>query len=270
VRLSGWTREPLVHFLVAGFALFVLLTLGSTGQVDPASRVISVDRTQQAELALQFERMMGRAPTDAELVAAIDRFVRDEVLYREALRLGLDQGDGVVRRRLVTKMDLSASAAAEAAEPDAAVLRAFYETNRARYADAGAVSFDQLYFTQEQAARAALPQLAGAGDWQGAGDPISLPHSFDQISQREVQARLGEVFAAGLSGLQPDKAWQGPLRSGFGWHLVRLRSRGSGAPPAFEDIRAQVENDWRSAEIAARKQRAFAVLREAYRVEIAQ
>jgi len=270
VRLSGWTREPLVHFLVAGFALFALLTWSSSGEVDPASRVISVDRAQQAELALQFQRMMGRAPTDAELATAIDRFVRDEVLYREALRLGLDQGDAVVRRRLVTKMDLSASTAAEAADPDEALLRAFYETHRTRYADAGAASFDQLYFASESAARAALPGLSVTGDWQRAGDPISLPQSLEQVSQQEVQTRLGEVFAAGLSKLQPGTAWQGPLRSGFGWHLVRLRARGSGAAPAFETIRKQVENDWRSAEIAARKERAFTVLREAYRVEIAQ
>lgn len=268
MKLPDWTREPLVHFLVAGFVLFVALTWGGSGNVDPASRVINVDREQQAQLALQFERTMGRAPTDAELDAAIDQFVRDEVLYREASRLGLDQGDAVVRRRLVTKMDLSASAAAEAAQPDEATLRAFYKNNRARYAEPGRVSFDQVYFAREDAARAALPGLGT--DWKGKGEAISLPPSFDDLAQPEVSARLGEVFVAALTDLKPGEAWQGPLRSGFGWHLVRLRARGSGDPPKFEDIRQQVENDWRSAEIAGRKERAFEVLREAYRVDIAR
>lgn len=137
MTLPAWTREPLVHFLVAGFVLFVALTWSSGGAVDPASRVIDVDRETQAQLSLQFERTMGRAPTDAELDGAIERYVRDEVLYREAIRLGLDQGDAVVRRRLVSKMDLSASAAAEAAEPTDEALRTFYNANRDRYADNG-------------------------------------------------------------------------------------------------------------------------------------
>jgi len=262
VTLPNWTREPLVHFLAAGFVLFVALTWSGGGNVDPASRMIAVDREAQAQLALQFERTMGRAPTDAELDAAIEQYVRDEVLYREALRLGLDQGDAVVRRRLVTKMDLSASAAAEVAEPDEATLRSYYDQNAKRYAEPGAVSFDQLYFSSESAARAAMATGATKGE------AISLPPSLDNLSPREVQTRLGEVFAGALADLKPGKQWQGPVRSGFGWHLVRLRARGAGTPPAFEDIRQQVENDWRSAEIAERKERAFAVLRDAYRVEV--
>lgn len=270
MRFPDWTREPLVHFLAAGFVVFVALTWSSGGNVDPASRAISVDRQVQAQLALQFERTMGRAPTDAELDKAIERFVRDEVLYREALRLGLDQGDGVVRRRLVTKMDLSASAAAEGAQPDEEALRAFYNANRQRYAEAGVVSFDQLYFSSEGAARAARAGLATDSAWQGKGEAISLPSSLEAVGAQEVQTRLGEDFAAALTRLKPGKTWQGPIRSGFGWHLVRLRARGSGDPPPFGEIRQQVENDWRSAEIAARKDRAYEVLRDAYRVEIAR
>ncbi|MET4131801.1 hypothetical protein ABIE62_000917 [Porphyrobacter sp. MBR-155] len=262
MRLSGWTREPLVHFLVAGFALFALLTWSSSGEVDPASRVISVDRAQQAELALQFQRMMGRAPTDAELATAIDRFVRDEVLYREALRLGLGQGDAVVRRRLVTKMDLSASAAAEAADPDEAVLRAFYKKNADRYDGEEKVSFVQAWFETEAEAKAAL-----GGNVRGGS--ISLPGVVGGKPMRDVEIQFGAEFARGLTTLKPGEDWQGPIRSGFGWHLVRLRNRYSDMVD-FESVRARVENDWRSAEIAARKERAFTVLREAYRVEIAQ
>lgn len=268
MTLPAWTREPLVHFLVAGFVLFVALTWSSGSAVDPASRAITVDRATQAQLALQFERTMGRAPTDAELDSAIARYVRDEVLYREALRLGLDQGDAVVRRRLVTKMDQSASAAAEAAEPDEAVLRAFYDDNRGRYAGDGAVSFDQLYFAGEGAARAALRRAGQSSDWESLGEAISLPQTLDNISQQEVQTRLGVAFAEALTELKPGEQWHGPIRSGFGWHIVRLRGREAGDEPAFEDMRERVANDWRSAEIATRKERAFEVLREAYRVEI--
>ncbi|MEM6475506.1 MAG: peptidylprolyl isomerase [Pseudomonadota bacterium] len=270
MRFPDWTREPLVHFLLAGFVLFVALTWASGGNVDPASRIITVDADRKVQVALQFERTMGRAPTDAELDAAIERFVRDEVLYREALRLGLDQGDAVVRRRLVTKMDLSASAAAEAAEPDEAALRSFFDANTARYAATSAVSFDQVFFADESAARAALAGLDTRSDWKQAGESISLPASVDGLARQELVTRFGAQFAGDLEGLKAGEAWQGPLRSGFGWHLVRLRERGGGEAKAFEDVREQVANDWRAAEIAARKERAFEVLREGYRVEIAE
>ncbi len=265
----AWTREPIVHFLIAGFVLFVALTWNSSG-IDPSSRVIAIGGEEKAQIALQFERTMGRAPTDAELDAAIERFVREEVLYREALRLGLDQDDTVVRRRLVTKMDLSASAAAEAAEPDDATLKAFYDANKARFAAAGKVSFDQLYFASEDEAKAALPTLSAQEDWQGAGQQISLPASLKAASQREVTTRFGEGFAQALSTLKTGGEWQGPVQSGFGWHLVRLREREAGDTPAFEQVRKRVENDWRSEQITARKTRAYEILREEYRVEIAQ
>ena len=266
MTLPAWTREPLVHFLVAGFVLFVALTWSSGGSVDPASRVIDIDRGTQAQLSLQFERTMGRAPTDAEMDGAIERYVRDEVLYREAIRLGLDQGDAVVRRRLVSKMDLSASAAAEAAEPTAEALQEFYSTNRDRYADTGSVSFDQLYFGSEEAAQAA----ARLADPEGASEAISLPAALENVSQQEVQTRLGEAFTAALSEMKVGEQWQGPIRSGFGWHLVRLRARGAGDAPPLEDIRERVADDWRSAEITKRKEASFQVLRDAYRVEIAK
>ncbi|MFU7527442.1 peptidyl-prolyl cis-trans isomerase [Qipengyuania sp. ASV99] len=266
MTLPGWTREPLVHFLGLGAIVYFALTWGGT-PVDPASRVISVDAEQQAQLALGFEQVMGRAPTDAELDARIDRYVRDEVLYREALRLGLDQDDAVVRQRMVAKMDLSASAAAEIAQAGEAALRTYFEANREKYTGAALVSFDQVYFADEARARAALGEAGTRA--APSGEPISLPPSVDGSSMRDVQNRLGEQFARALAELAPSERWQGPVPSGFGWHLVRLRDRRS-AEPEFEAIRSRVENDWRSAQIADRKQRAFDVLRSAYRVEIDQ
>ena len=258
--MPGWTREPLVHFLALGALIYFGLTW-SGDPVDPASRSIEVSKGDQAQLSLAFERVMGRAPTDAELDARIEQFVRDEVLYREALRLGLDQGDAVVRQRMVAKMDMSASAAAEAAEPDDATLRAFYEENSDRYAGQTLVSFDQVYFAKQADAQNNLNSA------NVSGEPISLPAAVDAASLTDVQNQFGEVFARAFETLEPGQQWQGPVPSGFGWHLVRLRAR-SAEPATFEAVRDRVANDWRSAEIAARKDKAFEVLRSAYRVEI--
>lgn len=260
MTLPTWAREPLVHFLALGAVLYIALTWNAE-PADPASRSIDVSLEDQAELSLAFERLMGRAPTDAELDARIAQFVRDEVLYREALRLGLDQGDAVVRQRMVSKMDMSASAAAETAEPSGAQLQAYYDENAQNYAGEALVTFDQAYFAAENGARAALTAPSVAGE------AISLPSEVEAETLRAIQTRFGQEFAAAIGTLEPSEEWQGPVRSGFGWHLVRLTDRSAQAA-SFEEVRSRVENDWRSAEIAARKAAAFEVLKSAYRIEV--
>ena len=266
MNLFAWTREPLVHFVALGFVLYVALTWGGSPP-DPASRVINVGAAEKEKIAESWTLTMGRSPTDAELDVAVTSFVREEVLYREALRLGLDESDAIVRRRLVSKMDLSASLAAETAEPTDAALRAFLDANADRYTDREAinakVSFEQAFFASEAQARAAL--AAGGG----TGQPTSLPPSLSDTAMRDVEARFGKQFASELSALEPGENWQGPLASGFGWHTVRLTARDA-QPPDFESLRTTLANDWRTEQIAARKQRAYDVLASAYRINISE
>lgn len=262
-----WTREPLVHFLLAGALIYALFAWRGE-EADPASRSITIDRAQQAQLTLVFERTMGRAPTDAELDAQIERFVRDEVLYREALRLGLDQSDAVVRRRMAQKMDMLASARAEAAQPSEAELRGWYRQHGAKFADGARYSFDQLWFDSEQAANAARARLSGGAAWQEQGQSISLPASVEAMPRDEVTNRFGIQFAQGLERLEPGERWHGPMPSGLGWHLVRLERHEAGAIPPFKEVRAAVENDWRTATMAARKNAAYRLLRNAYSVKV--
>ncbi len=267
MTLPGWTREPLVHFLVAGALVFAFFSMRG-GEVDPASRMIDVDRETQAQIALGFERLMNRAPTDAELDAQIDRYVREEVLYREALRLGLDSDDAIVRRRMAQKMDMLASSQAETAQPSDNVLEAWYSQHPERFSGEATYSLDQIWFSSEAAAKAAMPKLKQAQDWQGLGERISLPNSLDAEPRREVLDLFGQKFVDALGGLEPGAEWQGPVASGMGWHLVRLKALDRGNVPPFGDVREDVENDWRSATIADRREQAYQVLREAYKVEI--
>lgn len=264
MNLPNWTREPLVHFTVLGAALYVVLTWGGT-PLDPASRVISVGTAEKEKIAESWSLTMGRAPTDAELDNAIDAFVREEVLYREALRLGFDESDAIVRRRLVSKMDLSASLAAETAEPSEQVLREFFEANPQAYANEAAtnatVSFEQALFSNENNALNALE----ADSFNS--EPTSLPSSVSSTKLRDVEAQFGSDFARGLSGLELGEAWQGPVRSGFGWHLVKVTER-QVPEPDFEALRTAIANDWRAAEIKARKERAYETLASAYRIDI--
>ena len=182
--------------------------------------------------------------------------------YREALRLGLDEGDPVVKRRLATKMDELASAQAELAQPSEGELRAWYRDNAADYSRGGLFDFEQAYFPTRDAA------LAARGDGRPRGEPISLPRNVSGMSEREVGQTFGSEFAEGLSRLEASPEWQGPLQSGYGWHLLRVSNRENGNVPAFEEVRERVERDWRSHTIAARREAAFEVLREAYSVEV--
>lgn len=262
----AWTREPLVHFLAAGALIFGLFSLGGE-EVDPESRKIAIDAEQLAQLALQFERTMSRPPTDAELDRQVERFIREEVLYREALRLGLDRGDAVVRRRMAQKMDMLASARVEAARPDEATLRQWYQDNRARFARDARYDFDQLWFEDKAAAGDALARLESGADWRQLGGAISLPRSVSQMARGEVANRFGRQFAERLDALEPG-GWQGPVASGMGWHIVRLSSRELERVPPFEEVTDEVEDDWRISTIAARREEAYQVLREAYDVTV--
>ncbi|MEM1144789.1 MAG: peptidylprolyl isomerase [Pseudomonadota bacterium] len=263
MNITSWAREPLFHFVALGAVLYVALTWGGTPP-DPLSRVIKVGGSEKEKIAESWTLTMGRAPTDAELDRAIDAYVREEILYREALRLGLDEGDTVVRRRLVSKMDLSASLAAETMEPTEEILRTYWEANAGRYADRSdanpRVSFEQILFSSEVAALDALTNGITKGE------ATSLPSSVSENPMREVQGRFGQQFADEISALDPTDEWRGPVASGFGWHLVRLTARSTQAPD-FESLRSVLANDWRTEQIDARKKRAYEVLAGAYRID---
>ncbi len=264
MTLPSWAREPLVHFIALGLALYIVLAWGGTPP-DPTSRVISIGATEREQIAESFALSMGRSPTDAELDLAIDAFVREEVLYREALRLGLDDGDAIVRRRLVSKMDQSASLAAETAQPTDAALREFLDQNLERYSGQSSqrsmLSFDQRFYSTAEAAQAALE------DSNLPSEATSLPASVEAITIREVEARFGSQFASSLNEIQVGNSWQGPVQSGFGWHILRLRERDAGEVD-FEALRGVLANDWRNEQIAQRKDRAYQLLANAYRIDI--
>lgn len=265
--VKRWMRDPLVHFLIAGAALFAFFAWRG-GEVDPESRSITVTSEVQAALAMQFERTIQRSPTDAELDGLIDRWVRGEVLYREAIRLGLDRDDAVVRRRLSRKMDGIAGAEAETESPSEATLEQWLADNPEQFAVGTTYDFDQLWFAEETAARNALNVLNGRDNWQGLGGDISLPSTMTAEEAQEIEARFGAEFIAQLAVIEPDGKWTGPISSGFGWHIVRVHKKEPGDVPPFADIRQRVEDEWRTATIGARREAAFQLLRDAYTVSV--
>ncbi len=266
-RFRRFLRAPLVHFLIAGLAIFIVLSWRTPAD-DPASRQIHLTREDQARLSVNYAEIMGRPPTQTELAGLIDRWVREEVLYREALRLGLDDGDAVIRKRLVQKMDVIAASATDAETPDTATLEKWLRAHPDRFAQDLKLTFDQLYFTSRGRANVARALITGGADWSKVGDPVSLPAHFEDASRKTVSDEMGPEFARAVEALTPSKDWRGPVESALGWHLVRLAARRPGVLPPLSAIRARVEDDWRAETGRARQGAAYQALREAYTVKI--
>lgn len=261
--LKRWAREPLLQFLLGGVLLWLIFAWKGE-PADPASRSITVTPEDRARMALQWQRMMQRPPTDAELDSLTQTWLREEILYREALRLGLDRDDAVVRKRMANKMDFLATSMAESAQPDEATLQAWLREHPQRFTKDTRYSFEQLYFGERQTAQAALQ----GDDPRGTTQAISLPAQVDAQSSSEVERRFGLAFLEGLQDLDVSQQWRGPIASGFGWHLVRLTARDLGNVPELESIRSAVETDWRARTMETRRDRAYQLLRDAYDVTI--
>ena len=267
-----WLREPLVHFLVAGLAVFAFAALRDA-PVDPGRRTIVVSEKQVSRLVAQWQTAWGRTPTQPEIDTLIRDHIKEEVYYREAQRLGLDEDDPIIRRRLRAKMEDMGSAAAEQAVPTDATLQAWVDRHPARYASDPRYSFDQIYLgqigSQALAERASGVQqkLRAGPNWAEFAEPISLPRSLDQIDRTAIARQFGDGFAESLSGLPPGQ-WQGPVASGFGQHLVRVRAVTISAPPMLGDLRRAAENDWRAATQTAREARAYQLLLDSYTIKI--
>ena len=253
IDLSRVLREPLFHFLLIGAAIFGFYSFISVQDVGASPDRIVVSSGDIQRFAGLWEKRWQRRPTAEELKGLVEEYVREEVLYREAMALGLDRDDTVIRRLLRQKFEFVTQDLAIASEPDAAVLSAFYRANRERYRTPARLSFSQIFFNLdrrgaagEQDARLALATLrdeTGDNDLAGLGDGTMLNEAYSNMPVQDVELRFGSDFSDALSRLEPG-VWSGPIRSEYGIHLVRLDSRSAGRVPPFFDIEDRVRTDW--------------------------
>jgi hypothetical protein len=265
--LRSIVREPLMHFLLAGAALFVALGWRDASP-DPASRSIVVDEEAVGRLAANWAQTWRRAPTPVEIDGLIREYIREEVYYREAKRLGLDENDSVIRRRLRAKMEYLAAAEVESSVPDEATLQAWFARDPARYAASGKVSFTQVYLGSD--AKAAAQRIAALGrgaSAAAAGVSIALPSGMDRADRAAVDRVFGTGFFDALAR-QKKIQWAGPVASGFGFHAVHVAAFEPGRAPVLAEVRHEVENDWRAATRAAREASAFQTLLDGYTIRI--
>ena len=239
--MINWLKDPLIAFLGLGAALFV-----AAGLMDGAApdRVIDVDAAEVNRLTEQWNAQMGRPPTAEELEGLIKSFIQEEIYYREALRLSLGQGDIIIRRRLVQKLNFLTEDIAAGRPPSEAELRTFHDANAERYRLPTRYSFRHRYFSTDRRAEAEADAEAALADPDAKGDPFMLQRAYAERSERAVGDLFGRPFAAALATLSPGPDWQGPLRSAYGWHLVKLEQLLPQAQPPFKDVANRVAADF--------------------------
>ncbi|HEU4429466.1 MAG TPA: peptidylprolyl isomerase [Myxococcota bacterium] len=248
--------------------------MGGAGARAPDEIVVSAGRIEQ--LALGFTRTWQRPPTQQELVGLIDDYVNEEVLYREALALGLDRDDLIVRRRMRQKMEFLGQDSAPLRKPSDSELVEFLRANPEKFREEPRLSFVQLYLSAarrgEAAARDGARLVAelnerAPSDLASLGDPLPLPQEVDDRSVSEIEREFGGELAARVLEVEPER-WAGPFASAFGLHVVLLRSRTEARLPALEEVRASVEREWGVAQRERAEAERMARLRERYRVTI--
>lgn len=263
-------REPLVHFLVLGAALFLVFDLTrETDASDPRRVVVTTDQVEQ--LAAQFSRTWLRPPTPVEVDGLVERYVRSEIYYREAQALGLAQDDPYVRNRLALKLEFLLDDLSVEDEPGDAELEDFLAANAERFTEPARVGFRQVFLNPDRHADPAaeaqrlLASLRAGSDPTGLGDPTMLGSTFDDVDEDEIARQFGEAFGDALLDLATGQ-WQGPVRSPFGLHLVRVAQRQDARQPALAEIRDAVVTEWRDQRRREARELAYQRLRERYEV----
>ena len=268
LRLS---REPLVHFLLIGLLLFALYAMLGGGGAD---RSIRVDDKVVAGLTAQFQATWQRPPTADELKALVESYIRDEIFYREGVALGLDRDDPAIKRRVRQKFETVAEESGAAAPPTDAELNSWLRDNGDRYADPALISFEQVTVDParhdgsiEAAVQLARQALAAGADPADISASRMLPSRFDLFPLDLVERDFGADFAKALPGLRLGQ-WEGPVRSGYGIHLVRIEKRVPGRLPPLDEVRTAVARDFEAARRTKAAEAYFRQVKDDYRIEL--
>lgn len=264
-------REPLVHFALLGLVVFWL-----HGRLTPTdtSRTVRLSAADVEVLRQDHRRRFGTDPTAEEERAIVARYVDDEIAYREALALGLDRGDIIVRRRLLQKMEFLLDGLHPVPEPTDAELEAYLGMHADRYRTPARVALVHVFVSRDRhgadanavALRLREQLLAGA-DPATLGDPFLRGRALRAQSEQDLTGIFGPAFARAALEL-PLGEWSQPVTSSYGLHLVHVSERTASEVPALSNIRAAVRQDWSEERRAAARQAALAELHAKYDVRV--
>ena len=274
--LKKLMREPLAHFVLLGAGLFAWSALW--GQPGTRNERIVVTEAHVSRLIEIFGRTWQRPPTERELQGLVDEHIKEEILYREALAMGLDRDDTIIRRRLRQKMEFLYEDLAAQYDPADEELEAYLAEHVERFRIEGPLSFAHVYISIDRRgdkaiddAKALLARLnrdpEASGDVASLGDRLPLPSNYESTTPSEIAKMFGRAFAERVSGL-PVGEWSRPVESGYGLHLVLVSERSEDRMPELAEVREAVTRDWRVREREQTNEDLFQKLRERYHVVV--
>ena len=273
-----WTREPLVHFLLLGGLLFGLFALVNDEASSKPPNQIEITAADVDRLQERWTKQWNRPPTETELKGLIESNLREEVLYREGLALGLDQNDTIIRRRLAQKMEFLFEDLADQVEPTDEEVKAYFDRNKDKYLLPARVSFTHIYFNVDRRGEGAYdnakqllkklqsnkPRPIRVSD---QGDRFMLGYKYVQKTQQEVANVLGRQFAEKLFKTQKG-IWQGPIESAYGVHLVQIHDRTESRLPDIRDVRNKVQLDFLAERRRETNKKIFEKLKARYEIVV--
>jgi parvulin-like peptidyl-prolyl isomerase len=263
--VKRWLREPLLHFLVTGGLLFAAYDWLDRGG-DDAPRLVHITAAEVDWLKEVWTRQWHRQPDQQELGGLVTDYLKEQLLAREAREIGLEEGDTVVRRRLAQKMDFLVQDTARLVEPGEDELRQLYHGNPLQYQTPARVSFHQIPFKTEAAARTGLAELSVRAP-ADLGDPTLLERDLTAADEQTVTSLFGPKFSAEVFALEPGP-WHGPIPSSYGFHLVQISDRQPAQRYPFDDVRAQVLDEWYRRHREKANEQFFAALLKKYDVVV--
>jgi PPIC-type PPIASE domain len=269
-------KEPLVHFLALALAIFLADHVLNPATAERTERLV-VTQAKIEQLAGLFSKTWQRPPTPTELKGLIDSYVKEEIYYREALKLGLDKGDTVIRRRLHQKMQFFTDTLDQSATPTDEELVAYLESHAEKYNIEPQVAFVQVFFNPDRRGTSLDSDIADAlhslrdsppaDDPTAFGDTTILPERMDSSPLSIIARTFGSKFAEAVGGLTED-TWTGPVESSFGLHLVRVLERQPGRKPTLDEVRAALTRDWTNDKRMQQEAAFFAELLKKYEVAV--
>src|SRR4051794_16622828 len=272
MRIRTLLGEPMLHFLLIGIALFGVYRWVSPG--DSSGRRIVITQGVVNDLLTQHVAARGREPSTTELNHLVESYVRDEILYREGVRLGLERDDIVVKRRVRQKIELIAEEDASTRAPTDADLLTYLTTNQSRFVQPAILTFDQVFIGESSSGpglvrvvAATRDALRNGADPEHLGKPTLLPHRMTRTPADLVARNFGASFVAALEKV-PVGEWVGPIDSNFGAHYVRVSDRTPAAAPQLATVRDHVVREWENERRQRARNDAYTKLRGEYQISI--
>lgn len=272
--LKRAVREPLVYFLAIGLALFVANSLINGDEEGPAGETIVISEGRVNQIAESFVLLAGRVPTREELQSLVDDFVSEEVGYREAVAMGLDADDTIVRRRMRQKLEFLIEDGGAGEEPTEAQLQQWladradgYRLPERRAIRQVLASGDKRGAATRADADAMLARLKSGADPAKVGDSSMLPAVLPLTTQQGVASEFGVDFASAVFA-QAGEGWFGPLASPFGQHVVLVMDTEPGRAVQLADVRDRVRADWIESQRHAARDEFHARMRARYNIRI--